>query len=67
MMFSTNAMAAGLLIWLTWHGEQSGQLHLLIAQGCFWLLAGTIFVYVGAATAQDVISLVKAVRGVPDK
>jgi hypothetical protein len=66
LIFMTAATCIGLLVWLTWNGTQDGYLHAIIAQGCFWLLGGLVFIYVAGATAQDVVALVKGVRGVGD-
>lgn len=63
MMFSVVAVCCALEVWLAWYGQQSGELHRLQAEGCFYIMGGITFVYVGAATAQDVIALVKAFRG----
>lgn len=52
-----------MLTWLAWNGVQSGALHLLIAEGCLWLLFGLALLYVAGATTQDIIALATAVRG----
>ena len=66
LIMAVSTFCMTLLVWLCWNGNQSGQLDQLIAQGCFWLLGGVVFFYVTGATAQDVISGARAVRGMPD-
>lgn len=61
------ALSGGILINLTWYGQQDGKLHLLIAEGCFWLLGSLVAVYVAGATAQDIVSFVRGVRGIQDQ
>lgn len=55
-----------LLVWLSWNGVQDGRLHLLIAEGCLWLLGAVFMVYVAGATTDDLVSLTKSVRGIAD-
>ncbi len=57
------AFCMTLLTWLAWHGVQNGELHILIANGCLWLLGAIFFIYVAGASAEDIIVLVKGVRG----
>ena len=68
MAYAMTAFSMSLLTWLAWNGQQDGQLHLLIASGCLWLLGAIFFIYVGAATTDDLISLASIVRGgLPDR
>jgi len=66
MAFAMTAFSMTLLTWLSWNGIQNGELHKLIAEGCMWILFGVFLVYVGGATTDDLVSLVKGVRGIPE-
>jgi hypothetical protein len=67
MAFAVMAFSMGIITWLAWYGIQDGRLHQMIAEGCIWLLAGVFLIYVGGATIDDLVSLVKGVRGIPDE
>ena len=54
------------ITWLAWNGVQNGELHRLIAEGCFWLLVAVFSVYVGGATFSDIITLTRAFKGQSD-
>lgn len=66
MAFAVMAFSMGIITWLTWYGVQDGALHQMIGEGCIWLLAGVFLIYVGGATIDDLVSLVKGVRGIPE-
>ncbi len=67
MAFIMVAFCMAMITWLAWNGIQNGELHKLIAEGCIWLLAAIFFIYVGAATTDQLVSLTRAFRGLPDK
>ena len=56
-----------MLTYLAWHGIQDGDLHQLIAEGCLWLLFGIALIYIAGATADDLLSFARTVKGLPDK
>lgn len=66
MAYAQVAFSMTMLTWLAWNGVQSGELHKLIAEGCLWLLFGNFVVYVSGATIDDLVSLVKGVKGIPE-
>lgn len=63
MAYAMMAFSMTMLTWLAWNGVQDGRLHILIAEGCMWLLGAIFFIYVAGASADDIITLVKGVRG----
>ena len=65
MAYAQVAFSMALLVWLAWYGRD-GELHKLIAEGCLWLLFGNFVVYVSGSTVDDLVSLVKGVKGIPD-
>ena len=67
LTYMLTAFSMTMLVWLAWNGVQDGELHKVIAEGCLWLLFGMAFIYIGGATADDILSLARTVRGVPEK
>jgi len=67
MAFGVAGFSMFMLLWLAQNGVQDGALHNLIAAGCMYLLGGVFAVYVAGATIDDLVSLVKGVRGIPDE
>jgi hypothetical protein len=63
LAYAVTAFSMTMLTWLAWNGVQSGELHHLIAEGCFWLLIAVFSVYCGGATMTDIIQLTRAVKG----
>lgn len=66
MGFAIVAFCMTILTWLAWYGEGASQLHILIATGALWLLGAVYLTYVGGATTDDLVSVAKAVRGLPE-
>lgn len=66
MAFAQVTFSMTMLTWLAWNGVQDGNLHKLIAEGCLWLLFGNFLIYVAGATVDDLVSLVKGVKGIPE-
>lgn len=61
MAYAMTAFSMTMLTWLAWNGRD-GELHLLIAEGCLWLLAAIFGIYVAGATTDDLISLATGVK-----
>ncbi len=53
MIYALLTFCMTLLVWLAWYGT-NGDLHLMIAEGCFWLIGAILFFYIVGATVQDV-------------
>lgn len=56
LIFSSFVLACAMLAYLAKYGTD-GKLHLLIAEGCFWVIAADILIYVTGASADDLIAL----------
>jgi hypothetical protein len=67
MAYAMTAFSMSLLTWLAWYGVQEGTLHQLIANGCLWLLGAIFLIYVAGATIDDLVSIAKGWRGLPDR
>lgn len=66
LTYAITAFSMCMLTWLAWNGVQNGELHRLIAEGCFWLLVAVFSLYVGGATMSDIITLTRAIKGQPE-
>ena len=66
MAYAMTAFSMSMITWLAWNGVQDGRLHMLIGEGCLWLLGAIFLIYVAGATIDDLVSIVKGVRGIPE-
>lgn len=66
MAYIMTAFCMSMLTWLALNGRD-GELHILIATGSYYLLGAIFAIYVAGATFEDIITLVKGVRGVPQQ
>jgi len=67
MAYAMTAFSMATVTWLTWNGVQDGRLHQMIAEGCMWLLGAIFLIYVAGATIDDLVSIAKGWRGIPDR
>lgn len=67
MAYAMAAFCMTMMTYLAWYGIQDGQLHQLIAEICGWLMGAIFLIYVGAATIDQLVSVLRAFRGLPDK
>lgn len=57
IIFFVTGLASFLLVYLAMRGVQDGALHLMIAEGAWWVIFGIIATYVCGASIDDLISL----------
>lgn len=65
LIFSSFAYACAQLAYLSHFGVHDSELHQLIAEGCLWIIAVDLLVYVTGASADDLIALRLGQQRVP--
>lgn len=46
LVYAVMAFCMTMLVWLMWNGQQDGELHKLIATGCFYTMGCIVLFYV---------------------
>lgn len=59
IIYATVVFCGVMLTWLAWYGDKDSQLHMLIAEGCFYLLGFVILFYVLSANIDGAIQLLQ--------
>lgn len=63
LVYAITIFSMFMISYLGFHGVADSQLHILIATGCFWLLAAVYATYVLGATTDDILTMARTVRG----